>query len=132
MNTRHVPSMMGVAAALFAATMSVACVARSDDSLVIYAYDSFASEWGPAPIVIPAFEKAAGVKVELVVPGDAGQVLARAIDEKSRPVADILIGVDNNLLPKAIAAGVLQVYRPAAAEKVPAELVLDPSWHVTP
>ncbi|MDX9958875.1 MAG: hypothetical protein RBT68_10590, partial [Spirochaetia bacterium] len=65
-------------------------------TLVIYAYDSFVSEWGPGPVVIPLFEEATGIKVELIGAGDAGQVLARLIDEKNAPKADIIIGIDNH------------------------------------
>jgi len=121
-------------AVLFTAFVALtsSCVQKSDAQLVIYAYDSFASEWGPAPIVIPAFEKATGIKVELVVPGDAGQVLARAIDEKKAPVADILIGIDGNLLPKALSAGVLAAYKPKENKTIPANLILDSEWRLTP
>ncbi len=121
-------------AALFAVLVAFtsSCVQKSDAQLVIYAYDSFASEWGPAPVVIPAFEKATGIKVELVVPGDAGQVLARAIDEKKAPVADILIGIDGNLLPKALSAGVLSAYEPKESKVIPANLILDSEWRLTP
>jgi len=109
------------------------CVQKQDTTqLTVYAYDSFASEWGPAPVVIPAFEKATGIKVNLVVPGDSGQVLARAIDERKAPQADVIIGIDNNLLPKALSADVLASYRPKAFASIPAELVFDSTWMVTP
>jgi thiamine transport system substrate-binding protein len=110
----------------------VSCTPKNDAELVLYAYDSFASEWGPAPLVIPAFEKATGIKVQVVVPGDAGQVLARAIDEKKSPVADVLLGLDSNLLPRALAAGVLAPYKPKAHASIPADKVLDTSWRLTP
>ncbi len=35
--------------------------------LTIYAYDSFVSEWGPGPKVIPKFERKYGVKVEVIL-----------------------------------------------------------------
>lgn len=117
---------------IIVASIASCSSSKDDGTLVIYAYDSFAAEWGPAPIVIPAFEKATGMKVELVVPGDAGQVLARAIDEKAAPVADVVIGIDGNLLGKALEAGVLAAYEPAGAASVPANLVLDPEWRLTP
>ena len=62
----------------------------------------------------------------------AGQVLARAIDEKKTPVADVVLGIDGNLLPKALAAGILSAYRPRGFEAVPAALALDPLWRLTP
>jgi thiamine transport system substrate-binding protein len=103
-----------------------------DQVLVIYAYDSFASKWGPAPVVIPLFEEATGIKVELIAAGDAGQVLARVIDEKKSPKADVIIGIDNHLLPKAIQAEVLEPYKPAGASGISPELVLDEQWRLTP
>ncbi|MGD9938198.1 MAG: thiamine ABC transporter substrate binding subunit [Clostridia bacterium] len=101
-------------------------------TLVIYAYDSFVSEWGPGPVVIPLFEEATGIKVELIGAGDAGQVLARLIDEKNAPKADIIIGIDNHLLPKAISAEVLDPYKPVGASGIATELIFDDEWRLTP
>jgi len=103
-----------------------------DPDLVIYAYDSFVSEWGPGPIVIPKFEKLYNVKVSMISGGDAGQVLNRAILEKNRPRADIILGIDNNLLAKAIGAGILVPYRSKNLSRVPEELIFDKTYHLTP
>jgi thiamine transport system substrate-binding protein len=100
--------------------------------LVIYAYDSFVSEWGPAGKVIPKFEELYDVKVSLVSAGDAGQVLSRAIFERDNPRADILVGIDNNLLTRALEADVLLPYRSPDLKLLPKELIFDPSYHVTP
>jgi thiamine transport system substrate-binding protein len=100
--------------------------------LTVYAYDSFVSEWGPAGKVIPKFEKLYDVKVDMISVGDAGQVLNRAILEKDRPRADIVLGIDNNLLAKAINAGVLLPYRSPNLQLIPEELRFDPTNHVTP
>jgi thiamine transport system substrate-binding protein len=100
--------------------------------LIIYAYDSFVSEWGPAGKVIPKFEKKYGVKVEVISVGDAGQVLSRAILEKNHPKADIVLGIDNNLLAKAIDTDILVPYRSPNLTRIPKDLVFDRSYHVTP
>jgi thiamine transport system substrate-binding protein len=105
---------------------------ETENMLVIYAYDSFASQWGPAPVVIPLFEAATGIKVELIAAGDAGQVLSRVIEEKKAPKADVVIGIDNHLLPKAILADVLDPYKPAGASGIEPRLVLDAQWRLTP
>ncbi|HOZ70981.1 MAG TPA: thiamine ABC transporter substrate-binding protein [Spirochaetales bacterium] len=128
----HGARVLLAAAAISFAAIATSCVQKDDAQLVVYAYDSFASEWGPGPIVIPAFEKATGITVELVVPGDAGQVLARAVDEKRSPRADVIVGIDGNLLPKALAAGVLAAYEPKGSASVPARLRLDDDWRLTP
>ena len=100
--------------------------------LVIYTYDSFVAEWGSGPKVVPKFEKQYGVKVQLVSVGDAGQVLNRAILEKDRPKADIILGIDNNLLSKALEADILVPYKPRGLSRIPEELIFDGSYRVIP
>ncbi len=109
-----------------------AATGKDEKKLVIYTYDSFASEWGLAPKVIPAFERASGVTVELISVGSSGQALQRAILEKDRPKADVVIGIDNNLLTRAKQAGVLSAYRSPGIDNVPEALRFDPEFQVTP
>ena len=108
-------------------------VENSESSnLVIYAYDSFVSEWGPGPVVIPLFEEEYGVKVNLISAGDSGQVLQKAILEKDNPKADILIGIDNNLLAKALEESIFSPYKPENISKVQKKLLFDPEYNVIP
>jgi len=111
---------------------SLTCVSAFGADLVIYAYDSFVSEWGPAGKVIPKFEQKYGVKVQLISAGDAGQVLNRAILEKKKPKADIVMGIDNNLLAKALDADVLEPYKSSNIYLIPDNLIFDKTYHVTP
>jgi len=121
-----------VLATIPAAGLPAAPQVEQKPGLVIYAYDSFVSEWGPAGKVIPKFEQAAGIDVELVSTGDAGQVLSRVILEKDRPRADIAVGIDNNLLARALEKKVLEPYRSPNLDRVPLELRFDPTHSVTP
>ncbi len=106
---------------------------ESDEKeLVIYAYDSFVSEWGPGPVVVPVFEEKYGIDVTLLSMGDAGQVLSRAVLEKNNPKADVIIGIDNNLLPRALESQVLSQYRPPKMDLLPEELAFDKTGHLTP
>jgi len=118
------------------ASLGLSAMAQAEDAekpgLVIYAYDSFVSEWGPAGRVIPKFEEQHGIKVSIISVGDAGQVLSRAILEKENPRADIIVGIDNNLLSRALEEDILEVYKSANIELIPEELLFDPSFHVTP
>jgi thiamine transport system substrate-binding protein len=106
--------------------------AEKEAQLVIYAYDSFVAEWGPAPVVIPKFEEKHGVEVEVISVGDAGQVLNRAILEKENPQADIVLGIDNNMLSRALEEGVLQPYRSPNLDAIPDQLIFDSTHAVTP
>ncbi len=101
--------------------------------LTIYTYDSFVS-YGLANATIPEFEKAYGVKVNVITAGDAGEVLNKLILEKDNPQADVVIGIDNSLAAKAIDAGVLEAYKPPNINVVPKNLIdaLDPTYHLIP
>jgi len=78
--------------------------------LTVYTYDSFVSGIGQK--VIPVFEKMYGCKVNLLSFGDAGAVLSRLIFEKQNPRADIIIGLDQALLKKAVDNGLIEKYTP--------------------
>ena len=107
--------------------------ALSGKELVVYAYDSFTADWGPGPELVKRFEAKTGCKVTMLSCGDAAQVLSRAVLEKKNPGADVLVGIDNNLLDAAKKAGVLASYKPANADKVVSkDLVLSSDWILTP
>ena len=109
---------------------------RSESSantgLTIYTYDSFVSEWGPGPKIFPAFEEEYGIELTVISAGDAGQVLQRAIIEKNNVKADLLIGIDNNLLAKALEEDILSPYKSENLNKIPKELIFDETNRVTP
>ena len=129
--TRQIVALLALSAGL-EAPLAAAPKAEKEQGLVIYAYDSFVSEWGPAGKVIPGFEAQAGVKVTVISCGDAGQVLSRAILEKDDPQADLIVGIDNNLLARALEEKILEPYLCPHLALVPRELQFDPSHAVTP
>ena len=100
--------------------------------LTIYAYDSFVSEWGPGPFIIESFENKTGINVNMISSGDSGQVLQKVILEKNNPKADIIIGIDNNLLYRALKEEILLPYKSPALDSVPTSLHFDPTYHITP
>jgi thiamine transport system substrate-binding protein len=105
---------------------------QEETDLVIYAYDSFTAEWGPGPQLIPLFEEQTGYTVNLISAGDAGQVLSRAIIEKDDPRADLIIGIDNNLLARALEEDVLSPYKSTELSYVPREFHFDDSYRIIP
>jgi thiamine transport system substrate-binding protein len=100
--------------------------------LVVWTYDSFSSEWGPGPEAGKQFLEQSGIAVRWVSHGDAGEVLARLLREGSQARADIILGLDQNMAGRALASGLLEPYKPAGAEGIPPELVVDPSWALSP
>lgn len=103
------------------------------NEVVIYTYDSFISEWGPGPEIIKKFQEKTGYTCTMISVGDAAQVLSRAILEKKAPEADVLLGIDNQLLDAAKKSTVLKSYKPVKADEVmDANQVLDSEWFLTP
>ena len=66
-------------------------------SLRVLTHDSFSF---PLELV-ERFTAETGIEVDFLSGGDAGQVVNRAILTKARPIADLLFGVDDNLLERA-------------------------------
>ena len=96
--------------------------ARANE-VVVYTYNSFSGEWGAGPEIARLFEQKTGIKVTYAEVGDSGQILSKAILEKKKPVADVLVGLDNYSAEKAVASGVLADYKPTGADTlIPAEL----------
>ena len=103
---------------LFSIPFAACKRAASDNSVTVYAYDSFTAEWGAGPKIAALFESASGCTVNFVTCEDGGSLLAKAVAEKNRPGADVLLGIDNQLLSKARRFNVLEAYRAHGAERI--------------
>ncbi len=73
--------------------------------LTVYTYDSFASQWGPGPKIKQAFEQSCGCELHYVTLEDGVSLLNRLRMEGKRSKADIVLGLDNNLLDSAKKTG---------------------------
>ena len=82
--------------------------------------------------VITAFEAQYNAKVEVLQAGDAGVVLNQAILSRDNPLADVLYGVDNTLLSRALKADILDPYASPLLEQIPDALELDPQQRALP
>lgn len=102
------------------------------DELIVYAYDSFVSEWGPGPLVIPAFEQQTGIKVRLVSSGHGGELLSKLLLERNHPKADVVIGLESELAQKAIDSKLFLPYRSPMMDYVPTFLHFDPTYCLVP
>jgi thiamine transport system substrate-binding protein len=90
--------------ALFA-LLALAAPAAARETLTVYTYDSFVSEWGPGPKVKEAFEKECGCTLEWVAPGDGVALLNRLKLEGQNTKADVVLGLDTNLTAEAVKTG---------------------------
>ncbi len=105
---------------------------QKEKTLVIYTYDSMVSEYGLGVKVIPKFEEKCNCKVKLISKGDAGQVLTALVLEKDNPKADVVIGIDNSLFPKAIENNVLEKFIPNNMDLIPKDIRFYKQGYLTP
>lgn len=91
-------------------------------------HDSFDISEG----VLDAFESAHNAQVEILKAGDAGVALNQAILSKDNPLADVLYGVDNTLLSRALEADIFVPYASPALEQIPDRLELDDQHRALP
>jgi len=101
-------------------------------NLVIWTYDSFTSDWGPGPDVSRIFEEKTGIKITWVSHGDAGSVVSRLLMEGEKAKADIILGLDQNLADRVTESNLLEPYKPAGAENILPELILDSDFRLIP
>ena len=98
-------------AATALAVLSASIQARAADELRVMVHSSFSL---PKPL-LAQFEAQNNVKLVLIKGGDAGEMLNKLILTRAQPVADAVFGIDNTLVGKALAAGVLEPTLPQTA-----------------
>src|ERR1700754_2149549 len=90
-----------LAATVFAATLGLTAAHAAEKTLTIYTYESFTSEWGPGPKVKEAFEKTCGCTINFVSVADGVALLSRLKLEGASTKADVVLGIDTNLITEA-------------------------------
>jgi thiamine transport system substrate-binding protein len=82
--------------------------------------------------VVQAFEQANNAKLVFLKSGDAGAALNKAILTKNAPLADVLYGVDNTFLSRALEADIYEPYNSPALAGIPDAFKLDTSNRALP
>jgi thiamine transport system substrate-binding protein len=94
----------GLATAVLSVGLGVQARA-ADKVLTIYTYESFVSEWGPGPKVKEAFEKTCECEIKFVGVADGVALLTRLKLEGENTKADVVLGLDTNLVEEAKQTG---------------------------
>ena len=97
-------------------------------TVTLLTHDSFAL----TEQLLTDFEKRSGITVKVVTGGDAGELVNKAALTAGNPEGDVLFGVDNTLLSRALEAGVFDPYVSPAASAVPDALKAATDGAVTP
>ena len=78
------------------------------------------------------FEAETGIRVEVFKAGDGGEILNKAILSKDAPLADVLFGVDNTFLSRALDNDLFLPYDSPILADIADSLKLDPQNRVLP
>lgn len=102
--------------------------AGGSTTVVLLAYDSFV-----APDALDTFTEETGIEVEVARGGDAGTLVNKAILTAGNPEGDVLWGLDNTLLSRAVDADVFVPHEAADLGLVDDAITgLVPNHEVTP
>lgn len=96
--------------------------------LRVMTHDSFAI----SESTIEAFESEHGVTVEIFRAGDGAEALNQAILAKGDPLADVLFGVDNTFLTRALENEIFVAYASPVLADIDDSLKLDNGNHALP
>lgn len=108
---------MVVATAVVAILAGCGSSTTTTPTLKLVTYEAFALPSG----VEAAVTKATGARLRLVQNGDAGSMLSAAILHAGRPSGDVIYGIDNSLLTRALNADLLAPLDQKTLDAVPAK-----------
>lgn len=131
-------------AALLAGALLVAACGGDDDpvasgdpstgdsaesvTITLQTHDSF----NISESVLEEFTAETGITVEVLPSGDAGAMVNQAILSKANPQGDVLFGIDNTFLSRALDEDLFVAYESPALDGVTDEVQLDDEHRVTP
>ena len=122
---------LGVPFVLVGAALAAGCGGSGgggSKEVVLVTHDSFAIP----KQVKTAFERESGLKLRILQGGDAGEAVNRALLTKGNPQGDVLFGIDNNLLSRALDEDLFERYESPGLARIDNRYLIDPTHRVTP
>jgi thiamine transport system substrate-binding protein len=113
---------------LISILLFTACAPKGPVELTVLTHNSFRV----SQALELEFEQANNVEVTFLPSGDTGAVLNKAILTKDAPLADVLYGVDNTFLSRALEAEIFEAYASPLLSEIPDMFELDPSHNALP
>ena len=98
------------------------------DTLTVIAHDSF----NYTQEVMDIFTAQTGISVEVIRLGDAGLLVNQSLLNRENPLGDVLFGVDNTFLGRALGGNIFIPYESPALENVDLAFIVDDQYRVTP
>ena len=81
----------------------------NQNKLIVYTYESFVSDWGPGPKIEEEFENVCNCDLEFIGIDSSIGILGRIKLEGDETNADIILGLDTNLLTAAKNSNLLEL-----------------------
>ena len=104
------------------------CTPTQPKTLTIMTHDSFAI----SEDVITIFETENKIDVVFLQSGDAGSMLNKAVLAKDAPLADVLFGVDNTFLSRALDGDIFESYQSPVLSEISSEFIVDETYRALP
>lgn len=102
-------------------------------SITLVVYDSFPSADTSLNDALQQFTDETGIDVEILVAGDTGTMLAKAALTAGNPEGDVMWGIDNTFLSRALDDEIFEAYVSTGADSLPDEFrSLAPNGEATP
>ncbi len=101
---------------------------KQPTEVTLVTHDSFdASE-----AIIQQFEKETGLQLNILKAGDAGEMLNTLLLSKDAPLGDVVYGIDNTFLSRALEGDLFTAYEAPALADIPEQFKLDPENRLLP
>ena len=98
------------------------------ETIDLVVYDAFLAPEG----AFERFKDETGITVNILTTSDTGTMVSQAVLTSGDPVGDVMFGVDNTFLCRALDNDVFMPYRSSTWNELSNELKLDPTGRVTP
>ena len=98
------------------------------ESIDLVVYDSFLAPEG----AFERFKDETGITVNILTTADTGTMVSQAVLTSGDPVGDVMFGIDNTFLCRALNNDVFLPYIPSTWDELSNPLKLDPVGRVTP
>jgi thiamine transport system substrate-binding protein len=101
--------------------------------VTLVAYESFPETDTSLNEALAAFTEETGIAVDLVIAGDTGTMVSKAVLTAGNPEGDVMFGVDNTFLSRVIDESVFEPYTADGLDAIPEWLrALVPNGEATP
>ncbi len=100
----------------------------NESSVTLITHDSFAVSEG----IFDIFTSETGISVEQLSLGDTGQLISTSILTKDDPIGDVIFGIDNTFLGRALNANIFTPYTSPIESRIAEELDYEKSDYLTP